>query len=395
MHICFVSLDYPSQYSGGGVGNQVRLLGHKLIEQGHRVSVVALAQSNLPHHVVDGGIDVFRVQTRKFHWYTYKLPLVGRHLVLAVREIEYAWACYTIVKSIHRQHPIDLIEGTETGAVLIALFARQIRLLIRLHGEQYTFDKYTPGRGLDFNVRLRRVFQRIALRRAALLISPSKAHAQEIRAELNGRISQIEVISNALALHQVPHSSSSPDPDTVLFVGRLERLKGVLVLLEAVAEVRQSIPGIQLLLVGSNHPTLSKDVIFTTIQRLDLKDHVQILGHVPWEQLQQLYCRASLVVLPSYYETFGVAALEAMAYSLPVVATRAGALAEVVEDGVTGLLVTPGDALALATAIMMLLSDSELRQCMGKAGALRVAQLFDADKTTSQSVAVYLRAMQV
>ena len=92
------------------------------------------------------------------------------------------------------------------------------------------------------------------------------------------------------------------------------------------------------------------------------------------------YQRAALLVMPSFYESFGIACLEAMAFGLPVVATRVGGLPEVIEDGVTGLLVPPGDADALAQAMIRLLSDADLRRRMGQAGRERVLKEFTTER---------------
>jgi glycosyltransferase involved in cell wall biosynthesis len=116
------------------------------------------------------------------------------------------------------------------------------------------------------------------------------------------------------------------------------------------------------------------------------------LGYIPWRKLMDCYRRAALFVMPSYYETFGISCLEAMAFGLPVVATRAGGLPEVVEDGVTGLLVPPGDSAALADAICRLLADADLRQRLGETGRERVVANFTAERVVQETMAVYERA---
>ncbi|MHB1422892.1 MAG: glycosyltransferase, partial [Gemmataceae bacterium] len=115
------------------------------------------------------------------------------------------------------------------------------------------------------------------------------------------------------------------------------------------------------------------------------------LGHVPWPKLMDCYRRAALFVMPSYYETFGISCVEAMAFGLPVVATRAGGLPEVVEDGVTGLLVPPGDPAALAAAMARLLADPDLRRRMGQAGRQRAIEKFTAERVVRETISVYER----
>ena len=103
----------------------------------------------------------------------------------------------------------------------------------------------------------------------------------------------------------------------------------------------------------------------------------------PWhsqEQLPELYAGADICVVPSVWrEPFGIAAVEAMAAGKPVVASRAGGLADIVADGVTGLLVEPGDAVALADALARLIADPGLREKMGRAGRERAVRNYSWD----------------
>jgi glycosyltransferase involved in cell wall biosynthesis len=119
------------------------------------------------------------------------------------------------------------------------------------------------------------------------------------------------------------------------------------------------------------------------------RKHVQLLGHVPWQKLADLYRRAGVFVMPSYYETFGISVIEAMAFGLPVVAANVGGLPEVVEDGVTGILVPPKDSDSLAEALVRLLRDPDLCTRMGRAGRERVRSEFTVDRIVSQTLNVY------
>jgi len=116
---------------------------------------------------------------------------------------------------------------------------------------------------------------------------------------------------------------------------------------------------------------------------------VTFLGWVPNTDLPPYYRAAAVSVIPSLEEGFGIPAAEAMGCEVAVVASDAGGLPEVVENGVTGLVVPRGDAKALATAIGSLLADPQKRRSMGQAGRERALRLFDWDRTAEQFEAIY------
>ena len=124
-------------------------------------------------------------------------------------------------------------------------------------------------------------------------------------------------------------------------------------------------------------------------RELGIEDRVTITGRVDREQLVRLYSETQLLVSPSLYEGFGLPAAEAMACGTPVLATTAGAFPEVIEDGVSGLLVPPGNAQALADAIEGLMDDSGLRTRLGQAGRRRIVDHFSWRETATRTLALY------
>jgi glycosyltransferase involved in cell wall biosynthesis/LmbE family N-acetylglucosaminyl deacetylase len=375
MNICFPSLSYPM--NGGptsGVGSQVRMLAHGLIDAGNTISVVDLAYSDQVIVKDDRGAEVHRMRGGNLHWFAGKLPLVGKILALPIREIEYSIAVWRGVRRANKVRRLDLIEGTETGMLLVAMFCKLTPVIIRLHGEQYTFHKYTPGMRLTLGVRLSRVLQRMALRRAKLLISPSFAHAHEIQRELGATHPPIVVVPNGLNVEHVERDLEiQRRPQTVLYVGRIERRKGISTLLEAAAQTKESFPKSHFVFAGDFHSSLSESEFQSLVRQYGLAAHVELLGAVGWQALSDWYQRSVISVLPSHYETFGVAALEPMAFGTPVIATSGGALSEVVESEVSGKLVAAGDARALAGALKELLTNVDSRERMGKAAVERAA----------------------
>jgi len=167
-------------------------------------------------------------------------------------------------------------------------------------------------------------------------------------------------------------------------VGRLHRAKGLADLLAALAQVRERIPTVRLLLVGDGE---LRGELEAQTQSLGLSSVVTFAGiraDVP-----EILAALDIFVLPSLWEGMPLVLLEAMAASLPVVVTAVGGTPEVVVDGVTGLLVPPRDPAALAQAIIRLLRDPDLRRRMGRAGRRQIEQHFAIGETVRQVEALY------
>ena len=116
---------------------------------------------------------------------------------------------------------------------------------------------------------------------------------------------------------------------------------------------------------------------------------MRLHGRRRHDELPDFYRGADIVVVPSLSEAFGMATVEAMACGLPVVATDAGGLPEVVVDGETGLLVRRNDPRGLADALVRLAGDEQLRRRLGAAGRSRVEQLFSYDRIAVEVEELY------
>ena len=171
---------------------------------------------------------------------------------------------------------------------------------------------------------------------------------------------------------------------TVLSVARMYPRKRLADLLEAAALLRTRIPRVQVRIVGEGPESARLRDLH---RRLGLRDAVVFLGEVPRTALAVEYMSAHCFCLPTVQEAFGIVFAEAMAAGLPVVACRAAAVPEVVEDGHTGLLVDPGRPDALATAMETLLMNEVLRKELGAAGTRRV-EAFDLERVARRFVEV-------
>ena len=168
-----------------------------------------------------------------------------------------------------------------------------------------------------------------------------------------------------------------PCERNLLFVGRIEPLKGLDVLLQAIVLIREMRPDLSVCLsIIGGEPDASQDTMTVEMTRIQtlreqygLQNLVALLGKRGQDTLPYYYSAAEVVVVPSHYESFGMVALEAMACGTPVVASEVGGLAFLVLDGKTGYTVPVGDPPALADRLIALLSDDDLHQRLSQQAA--------------------------
>jgi glycosyltransferase involved in cell wall biosynthesis len=166
----------------------------------------------------------------------------------------------------------------------------------------------------------------------------------------------------------------------VLFVGRFDRQKGVDILVDALADLQDSA-----------FAWLAGDSVLGDIAALRLPDNARMTGWLTAPELSAYYESADMLVAPSRWEGFGLIAAEAMRAGLPVIATRVGGLAEIVEHGVTGILIEPADRQALIEAIRS--TPADRLKAMGTAGRERFLSHYTLDRVHAQLNALYQRLL--
>jgi D-inositol-3-phosphate glycosyltransferase len=171
------------------------------------------------------------------------------------------------------------------------------------------------------------------------------------------------------------------DAPVLLFVGRLQPLKGIDTLLRAAQEVRLHHDRLQVLVIGGgvdawdDREAQELQRLRVLSEKLGLTPHVRFINAQPQHTLARYYAAADVFVMPSHYESFGMVVLEAMACGTPVVASRVGGLTSTVVSGQTGFLVPQGDGPAFARAILRLLASPTLHDASAQA-SVRRAQTF-------------------
>jgi alpha-maltose-1-phosphate synthase len=241
--------------------------------------------------------------------------------------------------------------------------------------------------------------ERVSLASAAAVVAVSDGMRSDVLSvypEISSE--RVRVIRNGIDTFEY-----APDPGTdilekhgidpsrpyVIFVGRITRQKGVPVLLRAAASLD---PSAQLVLCAgaADTPELGLEVATLVAELQSSRTGVLWIPEMlPKTEIIQLLTHALAFVCPSVYEPLGIVNLEAMACATAVVASRVGGIPEVVDGGVTGLLVPPGDPASLADALNLLLRDPGRAEAMGLAGRERAVTEFSWETVAAQTAALY------
>ncbi|MEO8430968.1 MAG: glycosyltransferase family 4 protein [Acidobacteriota bacterium] len=272
---------------------------------------------------------------------------------------------------------LDAIVAFDMDGVFLARLSRLsstpwIAAIKGTAAEEARYERGLPA----LRLRAEAFFEGMHVRGAAGVVAPSEHAAERIAAEYALPRRRIAVVPEPIDLARwtraLGEASGPPDGPypSILCVAHLYPRKDIATLLDALARL----PDARLRVVGSGP---ERGRLESRAHALGLGGRAVFLGHLPFARLAEEYRRASIFCLPSRQEAFGIVFLEAMAAGLPIVAARAAAVPELVAHEVSGRLVPPGDAAALASALAGLLSDPAAGRRFGEAGRRRV-ESFDA-----------------
>jgi glycosyltransferase involved in cell wall biosynthesis len=200
----------------------------------------------------------------------------------------------------------------------------------------------------------------------------------------NGLADQFERFRNLKPINRFP---------VILFVGLMKEEKGVEILIEAARLLRARALDFRVEFVGEFTSAAYRETLFRQVQDKQLTDCVLFLGGKVGDEKWAHFRRADILCFPSHYpaESFGMVAVEAMMFQLPVVSTRWRGIPDIVEDGVTGFLTPIKAPAAVADHLALLLRDEQLRLSMGLKGRRRYLDLFTIENYVNQTESVVLK----
>jgi glycosyltransferase involved in cell wall biosynthesis len=240
------------------------------------------------------------------------------------------------------------------------------------------------------------------------LISSTHALAEDRIHVVHNGLDALSFIKSPLApepLKRLRQTIAAAGECILMYAGRLNPMKGISALLTSAARVIAENPRAVYLLVGEPDSRAFGQSMRELFKRHpELNKRVKLMGKLPREQVALLYQAADVALIPSVYDPFPYAALEAMSAGVPVIASNAGGLAEVIEHGRTGLLVPVNtnesaqreiDIPELTAAQLALLSDADYRTSLGRAAQQRIMNEFNVDRMIQSLVRVYLQKIGV
>jgi hypothetical protein len=381
LRICLLSSSYPPERFDG-IGRHTNLLARGLFECGHTVHVITRGERD--------GVSFY--DGAYVHKITYRTERYARYRRLPnlYHSLNYSHAVYEKVKRLMLNDGIQIVDSplwhfeglvtavSEIAPVVVRLETglRQIAALQHDHGD---------------DIRLMGEVERLLIEQASHLIPNTQATLDAVRKAYGVRLMEYQYTIVPHGIIPAPDEDIHPfdlkrlkDTFTVLYVGRLEKRKGIKDLFKAIPLVVRQVPNVKFVIVGgdnSQHDGFQRRMgmdypTFFAKHYEKFIPFVEFTGVVSDEKLQALYKSCDLFVAPSLYESFGLIYLEAMNYAKPVIGCCVGGIPEVVDDGVTGLLVEPETPAALAEAIVLLLKSPVKLYEMGLAGRERLMERF-------------------
>jgi glycosyltransferase involved in cell wall biosynthesis len=398
MNICLISEEFPPETGWGGIGTYSYVLALGLTELGHRVHVISRSWGEDSCRDL-GGVRLHRLSVPEPSWRrgTYTVNTY----FYATREILYwNYRVSQLVRRIHADEKLDVVESPEFHAqgLWTTLGQRRVPVVVKLHTPAWLcrrLNGVSCGTSSRWDTLLSEHLEYRLARRARMVTSPSRRLADEVARKWRLDARAIRVVPNPVDVDLFCPGEAPPGDRTILYVGRIERRKGVETLIRAMPEVCRSFPGAELRLVGADDPSgpggsSMVDYLRQRLRELGVAEYaVRFVGRVERAALPDVYRSAAVCVIPSHFENFPYTCLEAMASGCAVVASGVGGIPEIITHEVDGLLVPPGSPEILAAAVNRLLGNPSLTDRLRRQAPATVRSRFSRAVVAEQTAGVY------
>jgi glycosyltransferase involved in cell wall biosynthesis/GT2 family glycosyltransferase len=356
-------------------------LAETLAESGHTVHLLTDRSPGPPPELKAASYEPLTVSLASG-------PFQGAAVETARHNLLHAAAAYRAVKRLHEhEQPVDAVLAPlwRSEAALCLLddrFPTVISCMTSLRTLTEVDGSYRQLEDIEERLSL----EREALSRSRYLHGLTHAALSKTIGDYQLEPAATAVIGRGIRDRLVAGFPEQPSrPAQILFVGRIERRKGVDTLLAAVADVLEEGVEANLVVAGPvTDPSVSAQLEDEIARRAQLANRVRLTGAVSDAELSRLYAEADIVCIPSRYESHGIVLIEAMMFGKAIVACDGGGVGEVVDAGRNALLSPPENAPALAGSLRRLLSDPGLRTSLGAEARATFERRFDAGVVARQ-----------
>ena len=389
--VLFITHNYI-RFKGDFAGVFLHLLARKLREQGLDIFVVAPHDASFAESETIDGIKIFRFHYAPEHKETFAYRgdmhrQLLRNPLRIFRLLRFLSAGYKLAREIIDREEIKIVSvhwvvpNGIIGYRLKRKFKDKIRLILSSHG--------TDVRLLTQYRVIMRLFRPVinSCRRWTVVSSFLKERIAARDYSAAGKV-QVVPLPNDESLFY-PDDRVRKESSLVVSVSRLTVQKRLPVLFEAIKLASRDIPGLKLEVYGIGPEKFRLERIITDI---GLEGRVSLVEPLPQQELRRVYNRATMVVLNSVDEGFGLALTEAMLCRTPVIGARSGGILDIIDDKVTGLLVPPDNSELLAEAIKLMIQDSELRRRLAEEGYNKALQRFTSVSSARQYAEIFKSA---
>ena len=386
--LAFITDLYPPRPCGG-IAVFIHSLAKTLAKLGHEITVITLSEGDDSHTVdFEEGVWVHRVPVRS-HLFCGDIEDRMPALPESVSNTSKSFLAELLRIDVHRcfEWVIGTIWDIHLAAIIsshkwpVAMYLVTTYQLMLESKPEWRLNKHF----FNGHVRLMIEAERWALEHADIILSSTNAILNDVEQGYSYAIDRKRVYIRPFGVLAPGIITNDNDEQrgfvTLLFVGRFEKRKGIDVLLNIVPDLLTNNPDLRIELIG-DHSIHAPDggtyisKFYKKHQGAYWLNRLCVSGVVSDEELEISYNKCDIFVAPSRYESFGLIYIEAMRYGKPCIGCDVGGVPEVVLDGVTGLLVPPGDPISLYKAITRLVVSSDLRRNLGANGLQRYHERF-------------------
>lgn len=375
MHICFLTHEYPKEnLNPGGVGVFLRSFAPSLVAAGHSVTILGVNNIHQREESVEKGVRIIRIKKPK---------IKGLNWLLIAKDLNKS------LKTIHSEYSLDIVEGAELSLAFIKKI-QGIKYIIRLHGGHYFFAEsenrsINPWKGFQ---------EKKSFEKADGIIAVSdyvRSHTSKFH---DFSKYHLKTIRYGIDLDKFkPQDNTVFAPLSMVFVGTICEKKGVENLVLAFKHVIDKYPEASLSIYGKDwfFPDGSSytERIKELVKDLNLDRSISIFGPVPHARIPDIYASHEFCIFPSFMETQGLVAPEAMAMEKVVIFTDKGPGPETIVDGETGYLCNPLSVSDISQTIIRAFRNRKKNQLIGQEARITVFSKFCPSKTIPQNLAFY------